>query len=344
MGETGEAEVREAPAPGSRFDEPPNTAEEGSMQVAIPTDLQTESPAVRTDRVAKAFGETAALDGVGLTVPEGSVYVLVGPNGAGKTTLLRVLLDLLRPDAGRAEVLGHEPRRRPAEVRARIGYVPERQDFHYGWMTAEHLVRHHASYYPAWDEEYARDLIERLDVPTGRKFARLSKGQARRVQLVLALAARPPLLLLDEPTDGLDPMGKKQVLGLIADHLASTPTTVLVSTHLVYEVERLGDHLALLHEGRLAAQVSRDELESRMKRYVADVPAETDPAANLELPVLERKRTGRELQVTLWGDEDEMVDRLEGAGATVHEVSRLSLEEATLTLMEHEEPGSEVRR
>lgn len=314
------------------------------MRPDIPTNLETDSPAVRTDRVAKAFGETAALDGVGLTVPEGSVYVLVGPNGAGKTTLLRVLLDLLRPDAGRAEVLGREPRREPAEVRARIGYVPERQDFHYGWMTVEGLIRHHASYYPAWDEDYARDLIGRLEVPTDRKFARLSKGQARRVQIVLALAARPPLLLLDEPTDGLDPMGKKQVLGLIADHLAATPTTVLVSTHLVYEVERLGDHLGLLRDGRLTAQVSRGELESRMKRYVANVPPETDPGADLELPVLERKRAGRELQVTLWGDENEMVERLEGAGATVREVSRLSLEEAALTLMEHGESGSEVGR
>lgn len=314
------------------------------MRAEIPTDLKTDSPAVRTERVVKTFGETAALDGVDLTVPEGSVYVLVGPNGAGKTTLLRVLLDLLRPDSGRSEVLGREPRRAPAGVRARIGYVPERQDFHYGWMTVEHLIRHHASYYPAWDGEYARDLIERLEVPTDRKFARLSKGQARRVQLVLALAARPPLLLLDEPTDGLDPMGKKQVLGLIADHLASTPTTVLVSTHLIYEVERLGDHLGLLREGRITAQASRDELESRMKRYVADVPEKTDPTTDLDVPVLEWKRAGRELQLTLWGDEDEMVERLEDAHATVREVSRLSLEETALTLMEHGEPGPEVRR
>lgn len=307
------------------------------MRADIPTELESDSCAVRTERVAKAFGETTALDGVDLSVPEGAVYVLVGPNGAGKTTLLRLLLDLLRPDSGRAEVLGREPRDQPAQVRARIGYVPERHDFHYGWMKVRHLLEHHASYHPGWDGDYASELVERLEVPTDRKYARLSKGQARRVQLVLALSARPPLLLLDEPTDGLDPMGKKQVLGLIADHLASTPTTVLVSTHLVYEVERLGDHLGLLRKGRLDAQVSRDDLERRMKRYVAVAPGESDLTRDLDLPVLDAKRAGQETTLTLWGEEERMVKTLERAGASVREVSRLSLEEAALTLMEHGE-------
>lgn len=314
------------------------------MSVRIPTELEDGPRAVRTRELDKRFGDTVALDGVDLSVPKGAVYVLVGPNGAGKTTLLRILLDLLRPDAGRAEILGEDPAEQSAEARAGVGYVPERHDFHYGWMKVRDLLRHHASYHPAWDSGYARDLTERLEVPTDRKYARLSKGQARRVQLVLALAHRPPLLLLDEPTDGLDPMGKKSVLGLIADHLASTPTTVLVSTHLVYEVERLGDHLGLLADGRLAAQISREVLERRMKRYVAVAGSGEDPAANSGLHVLDRKRAGRELELTIWGAEEAVVKELEGNGAAVRDVTRLSLEEAALALMEHGEQRTEVRR
>ncbi|MDP2497335.1 MAG: ABC transporter ATP-binding protein [Candidatus Palauibacterales bacterium] len=303
------------------------------IRPTMPVRLDVESPVVETTGLVKRFGETAALSGLDLQVPEGAVYVLVGPNGAGKTTALRVLLDLLRPDAGRAELFGMEPRERPGEVRARIGYVPERQDFHYGWIRVRDLIDHHARYHPRWDPGYAGDLIEELEVPTDRKYARLSKGQARRVQLVLALAHRPPLLLLDEPTDGLDPVGKKKVLGLVADHLASTPTTVLVSTHLVYEAERLGDHLGVMKEGRLTAQLPREKLRDRMHRYLLRTPDGRDPVEGADLEVLQRKRAGRELQLTVWGERSDVVGRLEQAGAEVREASPLSLEESALALL-----------
>lgn len=314
----------------------------------MPVRLDVDSPVVETTGLVKRFGETTALSGLDLQVPEGAVYVLVGPNGAGKTTALRILLDLLRPDAGRVQLFGMEPREQPADVRARIGYVPERQDFHYGWIRVRNLIEHHARYHPRWDPDYARELVEELEVPADRKYARLSKGQARRVQIVLALAHRPPLLLLDEPTDGLDPVGKKKVLGLIADHLASTPTTVLVSTHLVYEAERLGDHLAVMKDGRLTAQLSRERLRERMHRYLVTAPNGRETVEDAELEILQRKRAGNEVQLTVWGERSEVIARLEGAGADVREASPLSLEESALALLgsdlRHEETGGEVTR
>lgn len=309
------------------------------MTRGVPRELEPGPRALRTRRLVKRFGGEAALVGVDLDVPEGAVYVLVGPNGAGKTTTLRILLDLLRPDEGAAEVMGISTLDRPHEVRAQIGYVPERHNFHYGWIRVEDLVAHHARYHPAWDPAYARELTERLHVPTEKKYAHLSKGQARRVQLLLALAHRPPVLILDEPTDGLDPVGKEEVLGLLADHLASSATTVLVSTHLIYEVEGLGDHLGVMKEGRLTAQVTRDELHERLKRYLLVLPDGREPPTS-DLRVLTRRRAGREMVLDVWGEEEEVRRHLEAGDARVREVSPLSLEESAVSLLKRgDEPG-----
>nr|XP_061810387.1 nod factor export ATP-binding protein I-like [Nerophis lumbriciformis] len=170
------------------------------------------------------------LDGLGLTVPEGAVYVLVGPNGAGKSTTLKALAGLVRVDGGRAEALGLELPEHGAEARAQIGFVADSPDF-----------------------GYPRLRVSALEVPLESRFGKLSKGQKRRVQLIQALAHRPALLLLDEPTDGLDPLARDLVFGLLAEHLAESPTTALISTHLVHELEGLADCLGVLDRGQLRA-------------------------------------------------------------------------------------------
>ena len=139
-------------------------------------------PAVETQGVRKRFGSRVALAGLDLRVPRGAVYVLVGPNGSGKTTTLRILLDLVRADAGRGAILGHDTVAEGPQARALAGYVPERQDAGYGWMKVQELLDHHASYRSTWDGAYARQLVERLDVRDHTKFGKLSKGEARRVQ------------------------------------------------------------------------------------------------------------------------------------------------------------------
>ena len=311
------------------------------MSELIPTRLNAPEPAVETVALAKRFGRRLALDRMDMTVPRGAVYVLVGPNGAGKTTTLRILLDLVRADGGEARVLGLDTVKAGAEVRARCGYLPERQDAGYGWMKVQQLLDHHARFRTNWDPGYATRLVERLEVRDHTRFGKLSKGEARRVQLVMALAHRPPLLLLDEPTDGLDPVMRDEALAILSDHVAETGGTLVISTHLVYEVEGLGDHLGVLRDGVLRAQLDRETLRRRLLRYTLEVPEGWDGVRELNESIVRRTGAGREVAWTIWGEEEEVMARLKGGGATVRELEPLTLEEAAVALLAMRE--SQVR-
>jgi ABC-2 type transport system ATP-binding protein len=294
----------------------------------------SDALAVATHGLSMRYGKETALAGVDLRVPEGSVYLLIGPNGAGKSTAMKVLLNLVRPDAGRAEVFGLDTVARGPEVRAQVGYIPEQHEHDYGWMTCGRLIRHVAVHYPAWDEAYAAHLIEMFGVRLERKAGQLSKGEARRLQFVLALAHRPPLLLLDEPTDGLDPMARNRALSQLAEHLADAPATVVITTHHIQEVESLADHAGVLREGRLVAQMTRDEMRRTIRRYRFEVPDGWQPPP--ELRVAKRSHFGREVQWTLIGEPDEVTARLAAAGATVRDVTPLALEEAAMAFLAEE--------
>jgi ABC-2 type transport system ATP-binding protein len=298
----------------------------------IPYRLAASSFAVATQGLRKQYGPTVVLGGVDLTVPEGSFYLLVGPNGAGKSTTFRILLDLLRADSGVAEVFGLDTTSGP-QVRAQIGYVPERHEEPYGWMRVSQLIAHHASYFPTWDTAYAMRLASKLELRIDARYQRLSKGEARRVQLVMALAHRPPLLLLDEPTDGLDLMARESVLSILAEHLADSPTTVLASTHVVYELEGLADHLGVLRDGSICAQVTRDEMLRSMRSYTLEVADGWHETADLQNVLLRRNGRAREHRWTVWGDETHIVERLTNAGARVREVNPVSLQDAALALL-----------
>jgi ABC-2 type transport system ATP-binding protein len=290
---------------------------------------------VVTHGLVKSFADEPALRGVDLQLPEEAVMVLVGPNGAGKSTLVKILLDLVRADAGSAEVFGLDPRAEGPRVRARVGYVPEQHDWGYGWMPVGRLLRHHSTFFPGWDAAYADVLARRFELRLERRFGDLSKGQARRVQLVLALAHRPALLVLDEPTDGLDPQMRDDTLGLLAEHLSEFSTTVLISTHQVHEVDRLADHLAVMRGGRLVTQLDRHSLHLRLRRYRASVPDGWSGARELDDGVLRRSTHGREIEWLIWGEPDEVTARLTLAGAVVHDVAPLTIEDAALALLNH---------
>ena len=300
---------------------------------ALPIDLGSGPFAVTTRGLAMRFGSVRALDGLDVQVPEGAVYVLVGPNGAGKSTLIRTLMGLVRYQAGSVSVLGRDPADRGAEVRATTGYVPEDYRCGYAWLTVGRLLEHQAAYYPSWDAEYARELTTRYEVDPGRKCHTLSKGQSRRVQLVLALAHRPPLLLLDEPTDGLDHVVRDETLSILSEHLVDSPTTVVISTHRVYEVEPLVDHVGVLSEGRLLGQLPRDELRGSLLRYWADVPEGWRAPSGLGGRVVRRSGAARAIEWTVWGDRDAVTRNLSEAGAAVREVAPLSVDEAAVALL-----------
>lgn len=300
---------------------------------ALPTRLEEGPFAVATKDLTKRFGRDLALDTVNLQVPEGSVYLMVGPNGAGKTTLLQTLLDILRPSEGSLSVLGMRPDADGPKVRAQIGYIPERSDWGYGWMKVGRFLRHHATFYPTWDASYAERLAKQFELKLDAKYGKLSKGQARRVHLVMALAHRPRLLLLDEPTDGLDPLARDETFGILADHIAQTPTTVLISTHLVHEAESLADHIGVLQKGRMRAQMPILELREGLRRYRADVTEDWKAPTTLNVSVIRRRQTPREIEWTVWGPSESIAQEFTRSGATVREAAPLSLEEATLALL-----------
>ena len=295
------------------------------------------STAVWTEGLVKRFGREVALDGVSLSVPEGGVYLLAGTNGAGKSTLLRTLLNAEQPDGGRACVLGLDTAHDGPAVRAQCGYVPETGEGAYRWLRADRFLAHIARFYPGWDNGYATQIVKRLGVRLDRPLGTLSKGQARRVQIVAALAHRPRLLLLDELTDGLDPLVRFEALSLLAAHLADTGATAILSTHLVGEVDTLVDHVGVLRAGKLVAQRPLVELMARLRRYQVDAPEDWAPPASISAAILRRDPSmGRSLRLVAAGQERDLASAIDASGATVRETSAVSLTDAVPILLQSE--------
>ncbi|ATC32162.1 ABC transporter ATP-binding protein [Caulobacter vibrioides] len=288
--------------------------------------------AVATRALCKRYGRSTALTDIDLLVPEGAVYMLAGENGAGKSTLLRLLLNLQRPTGGQAEIAGLPCNQHGARVRARVGYVPEGFDIGPRWMSVGRCFAERAVYYPAWDAKYAAALCRRLDVDVSRRIGQLSKGLVRRAQIIAALAHRPPVLLLDEPTDGLDPAARDTVLELVSDHLSQTRCTILASTHLIYELDALADQVGVLSQGRLTAQMSRDALRESLRSYRIRGPEGWETTADIP-GVLHRGKFGREHSWVIRGDQADLVARIAHSGGEVREVASLNLHDAVVHLM-----------
>ena len=200
--------------------------------------------------LTRRFGSTAALASVNLSVPRGTVYGLVGANGAGKTTLIKHVLGLLRAESGSVRVFGHDPVADPVAVLSRIGYLSEENDLP-GWMRIDELIRYSRAFYPAWDDAYAEELRKAFALDVAAKIKTLSKGQKARVGLLIALAYRPELLVLDEPSSGLDPIVRRDILGAVIRTIADEGRTVLFSSHLLDEVEQVADYVTMIKEGRI---------------------------------------------------------------------------------------------
>jgi ABC-2 type transport system ATP-binding protein len=215
--------------------------------------------------LTRRFGATVALDQVNLTVPRGVVFGLVGVNGAGKTTLIKHVLGLLKAVSGSVRVFGRDPVTDPEGVLVRIGYLSEENDLP-GWMRVTELLRYTQAFYPQWDAAYAEELRQAFALDAAAKVKNLSKGQRARAGLVLALAHRPELLVLDEPSSGLDPVVRRDILGAIIRTIAEEGRTVLFSSHLLHEVERVADHVAMLQQGRVLFSGPLDDIKETHRR------------------------------------------------------------------------------
>jgi ABC-2 type transport system ATP-binding protein len=207
----------------------------------------SDHPALQADGLGKRYGSKWALRDCGLEVAPGSVTALVGPNGAGKTTLLQLAVGLSKPTTGAVRVLGHAPREEAGELLPRVGFVAQEHPLYRG-LTIRETLKLGSKLNPSWDDEVALDRVERLGLPLGQKVGRLSGGQQAQVALTLALAKRPELLLLDEPVASLDPLARREFLQSVMEVVAETRMTVVLSSHIVADLERVCDHLVILSQ------------------------------------------------------------------------------------------------
>ncbi|MBN1570227.1 MAG: ABC transporter ATP-binding protein [Acidobacteria bacterium] len=208
-------------------------------------------PTIELRGIVKSYGEKAVLKGLDLSVERGSVLGLLGINGSGKTTLIKCALGLIRPQSGEAQLLGEPAWTLSAEAKSRIGYVPQVINL-YPWMRVYQLIEYTAAFYPNWNHDLAAQLIKEFDIPAKDRIGPLSVGQLQKVALLLALGHEPDLLILDEPAASLDPLARRQFLQMIIDLAEPNKRTVLFSTHITSDLERVADQVAILKSGRIA--------------------------------------------------------------------------------------------
>ena len=253
------------------------------------------------------------------------MFGLVGENGAGKTTLIQHILGLLVPESGTVRVFGLDPVADPVSVLGRIGYLSEYRDLP-SWMRLDELLRYTQAFYPTWDPSFAESLRERFALPASQRIRSYSQGQQAKAGLIVALAFRPDLLLLDEPSSGLDPVVRRDILEAIIRTVAEERRTVFFSSHLLDEIERVCDHIAMIRAGRVALFGRLDDVKQSHRRLLLRFdqpqPAPPDLAHALTL-----QGGGREWTGLFHGDRPKLMRTLQSAGAHVVAEESPSLDE-----------------
>jgi ABC-2 type transport system ATP-binding protein len=220
---------------------------------------------IETDALARRFGKTDAVRDLALAVPEGSIYAFLGPNGAGKTTTIKMLLNILAPTSGSATILGVDSKRIGPSELSRIGYVSENQQLP-EWMTVGEFIAYCRPMYPDWDTAFCGKLLDQFDLPLNRKLKHLSRGMKVKAALLVSLAYRPRLLILDEPFTGLDPLVRDEFIRGVLELSDQENWTVFLSSHDIDEVERLADWVGIINNGSLELAESAAALQSRFRR------------------------------------------------------------------------------
>jgi ABC-2 type transport system ATP-binding protein len=288
------------------------------------------SLAIETHDLVYHAGKAFELREVSLKVKEGAIYGFLGPNGAGKSTTIKLLMGMLRPAAGKIAVLGLQVPRDMPTLLAQVGYVPERPHL-YPTLTVAQAIRYHAAFFASFDREYSDELLTTFNLPEDRPLSRLSKGELGKVHMLLVLAQRPRLLVLDEPTDGLDPVVRRDVLTALLDFCSQGSATVFISSHLVHELERICDWVGVLDRGRMIAELPMHGFKQGIKRLrVAHPPS---LIGDTPFVLLLREQTPFDEIWVVRGWQPPMVQWFEGVGAELKEIVDLDLEEGFVELL-----------
>ena len=275
--------------------------------------------------LSRRFGTTLALDGIRLEVQPGLVYGLVGANGAGKTTLIKHLLGLLRARQGTVKVFGLDPAQHPVEVLQRIGYLSEERDLP-EWMRIDELMRYTRAFHPNWDQAYGLELLELFGLDPAKKVKHLSKGMRAQAGLIAVVSHRPDLLLLDEPSTGLDAVVRRDILNAIVRTVADDGRTAIFSSHLLDEVEQMSDHVFMVDGGKLVLEGSLDEIKESHHLLVLRFPRACERLPPIE-GVLSAEGSGNTWKVVCNGAAGQVREAAQAMGGEVTLSRGASLQE-----------------
>ncbi|MDY0168099.1 MAG: ABC transporter ATP-binding protein [Thermoguttaceae bacterium] len=280
--------------------------------------------------VQRRFPGKHVLRGADLEIPQGAVVGLLGKNAAGKSTLIKCILGLLRIDGGTMHVFGEDAWWLSAESKARLGYVPQEVKL-YPWMRVRQMIAYTAAFYPAWNTALVDRLVREWDLPPHDRIGPLSVGQLQKLAIILALGHEPDLLVLDEPVAALDPVARRDFLRAILDFMQSENRTILFSTHITSDLERVADRVAILQGGRIVFHDGLDTLKESVKRL--RIAAASELPADFAVPgALRVEVAGRNALAAIRDAGDGLIDELRARWDATVDVEPLSLEDIFLEM------------
>jgi len=286
---------------------------------------------IETNQLCKSYGGRAALHGLDMQVPTGSIFGFLGRNGAGKTTTIKTLMGLLRSDSGSAHVFGQAvgDGDRSAEIRRRIGFVTEDKEL-YPYMTVEQIIRFTRSFFPHWRHDLEKRYMDMFELPPHRNITQLSKGMRSKLMLLLAMSRGAELLILDEPTDGLDPAAIEDILREIVAIAASTETTIFFSSHQLSEVEHIAYHIGIIDGGKMIAAGCLDDMKASYRRIEVVLPDAAEIPARWVEGVQTVKTDGRMISLLASHNAEEIAEQARSIGGTTVESFPVTLKEIFL--------------
>jgi ABC-2 type transport system ATP-binding protein len=286
---------------------------------------------IETHDLRRQYKNVRAVDGLNLGVPQGSLCGFLGRNGAGKTTTIKMLLGMTRPDAGEGSIFGYpiDTEAGSIEIRRRTGYVSETKEL-YPFMSVSEVIRFTRSFYPGWRRDLEEKYLKLFGLPLDRPIPKLSKGMRTQLMLLLALARAPELLILDEPTEGLDPVMIEVALEALVGIAGDLGTTVFFSSHQLGEVEQIADRICIIHAGRAVISGDLDDVKSRYKRIQFALDRAASEAELAVGPEARLHREGRTVAICTGEDSAAIVERARSIGACAIEVFPMSLKEIFL--------------
>ena len=291
--------------------------------------------AIETKALTKRYGAFDAVRSLDLHVARRGITGFLGRNGAGKSTTIKMLLGMIHPTSGSGRVVNRriDSRAESLEMRRRVAYVAEDKQT-YGYFTVEQMIRFTRSFYPDWQPGLERRLLDEYGLPPRRKVKALSKGMRTKLALLLALARRPELLILDEPSEGLDPVSIEELLQALVT-TAAEGTTIFFSSHQIAEVERIADRVCILDHGLLVADLSLEHMRQEYRRITLGFAADP-PVADFHIPGIERIRaTGRQLDMFVSANAGAVVERAHRAAAVSVDVAPIGLRDVFLETVQH---------